>query len=74
MKLRNHLTFLLSQLILSVSCDVGMLFPRDSESRTVKLLDGIWKFKTDSSPSRNDSFSEAWWEKNLAEVRLLSQL
>nr|KAG5706847.1 hypothetical protein BaRGS_004182 [Batillaria attramentaria] len=39
-----------------VTCE-GMLYPRDSESRQVKVLDGMWNFLLDTSPSRDQSFT-----------------
>ncbi|XP_070205768.1 beta-glucuronidase-like [Littorina saxatilis] len=44
----------------------GMLYPRDSESRVVKNLDGIWNFRADKSPGRNHSFVEQWWKQPLS--------
>ncbi|KAK7497277.1 hypothetical protein BaRGS_00011571 [Batillaria attramentaria] len=44
-----------------------MLYPRDSESRQVKVLDGMWNFLLDTSPSRDQSFANQWWKRPLAE-------
>ncbi|XP_076452855.1 beta-glucuronidase-like [Babylonia areolata] len=44
----------------------GMLYPRDSESRLVKTLDGMWNFRADLSPSRNESFVDQWWTQPLS--------
>ncbi|KAK3755205.1 hypothetical protein RRG08_027464 [Elysia crispata] len=46
---------------------VGMLYPRDSESRESKLLDGIWHFRADMSPTRTKGFDEKWWKGSLLE-------
>lgn len=46
----------------------GMLYPQDSESRVVKTLDGMWRFRVDTSSSRNQSFVDQWWTRPLAEV------
>ncbi|XP_059154863.1 beta-glucuronidase-like [Physella acuta] len=51
----------------NVRCGVGMLYPQDSESRQSKLLDGIWHFRADFSPTRNQGFDEEWWKRPLAE-------
>lgn len=55
--------------VYNVHCGVGMLYPQDSESRQSKLLDGIWHFRADFSPTRNQGFDEEWWKRPLAEVR-----
>ncbi|KAI3373456.1 hypothetical protein L3Q82_022063 [Scortum barcoo] len=46
----------------------GMLFPRESPSREVKELSGLWVFRADKSPSRNQGFEGAWYKKRLAET------
>ena len=46
----------------------GILYPRDSESRVVKNLDGMWNFRADTSASRNQSFVDQWWMKPLSAV------
>nr|KAG5706849.1 hypothetical protein BaRGS_004184 [Batillaria attramentaria] len=43
-----------------VTCE-GMLYPRDSESRQVKVLDGMWNFLLDTSASRDQSFTNQWY-------------
>ena len=58
-------TYLSILLILTVDCN-GLLFPKDSPSRLVKSLDGVWHFRADFSPSRNAGFEEEWWKKPLA--------
>uniref|UniRef100_A0A8C5GUP4 Beta-glucuronidase n=1 Tax=Gouania willdenowi TaxID=441366 RepID=A0A8C5GUP4_GOUWI len=47
--------------------DSGMLFPRESASREVKELNGLWAFRADISPSRNQGFEEAWYKSRLIE-------
>ena len=59
---------LLSLATSSYGIGIGMLYPRDSESRQTKFLDGVWMFRTDTSSSRNDSFVNKWWEKELQAV------
>lgn len=49
--------------------DGGMLFPRESFSREVKELNGLWGFRADRSPKRNEGFERAWYKRPLAEVR-----
>lgn len=60
--------------VCSANCGHGMLYPRDSESRQTKLLDGVWQFRADTSPARNQGFQENWWTDRLLEVRILSSV
>lgn len=53
--------------------DSGMLFPRESSSREVKDLSGLWDFRADTSPSRNQGFERAWYKSRLAQVSGRSQ-
>ncbi|XP_077360838.1 beta-glucuronidase [Festucalex cinctus] len=46
----------------------GMLFPRESSSREVKDLSGLWSFRADESPNRNQGFEKAWYKSRLAET------
>ena len=43
----------------------GMLHPRESETRQVKSLDGMWDFRADISSS---GFEEMWYSMPLAQV------
>ncbi|KAK7087444.1 beta-glucuronidase-like [Littorina saxatilis] len=54
-----------SVLPVSALC-TGILYPRDSESRVVKDLDGMWNFRADTSSTRNQSFVDQWWMKPLS--------
>ena len=64
----------ISLLTLLWSCHVaavvsrGMLFPRESETRQVKSLDGMWDFRADIS---SVGFEEMWYSLPLAEVNVL---
>ncbi len=42
-----------------------MLFPRESETREVKNLSGIWRFKADYA---NTGYEECWQERTLADT------
>ena len=42
-----------------------LLYPRESESREVKILDGLWNFRADFSASRAAGFAEEWYSKPL---------
>lgn len=46
----------------------GMLFPRESPSRQIKDLDGLWSFRADTSQNRNAGFEEKWFLKYLVQV------
>nr|XP_057943998.1 beta-glucuronidase [Doryrhamphus excisus] len=46
----------------------GMLFPRESSSREVKDLSGLWSFRADMSPNRNQGFERAWYKRRLTET------
>lgn len=48
--------------------DAGVLFPRDTSSREVKELNGLWSFRADMSPNRNQGFERAWYKHRLEEV------
>ncbi|XP_050408987.1 beta-glucuronidase [Patella vulgata] len=43
----------------------GMLFPRDSESRQIRNLDGMWNFRIDTSSNRNQGFEQKWFSSPL---------
>lgn len=43
----------------------GMLYPRESETRQVKSLDGMWDFRADVS---SVGFEEMWYSLPLAQV------
>ena len=46
----------------------GMLFPRESESRQIQDLCGMWNFRADMSINRREGFDKQWYSKSLAEV------
>lgn len=48
--------------------DGGMLFPQESSFREVKELNGLWDFRADGSPNRNEGFEKAWYKRRLTEV------
>ena len=66
------LGLLIFRLIAAVVClgtARGLLYPRESESREVKVLDGLWQFRADFSPSRDEGFVNQWYSQPLATVR-----
>ncbi|XP_069082982.1 beta-glucuronidase [Pleurodeles waltl] len=46
----------------------GLLSPRESPSREVKELGGVWSFRADASASRNRGFEERWYRSPLRET------
>ena len=64
-------TFDVSSLNIFLKCYVmttfvqGMLHPRESETRQLKSLDGMWDFRADISSS---GFEEMWYSMPLAQV------
>lgn len=44
----------------------GMLFPRESETREIKLLDGIWDFKVENKTDL--ATEDMWYSRPLKEV------
>ena len=46
----------------------GMLYPRESESRQIQELNGMWKFRADMSPNRNAGMTENWFKQKLSQV------
>lgn len=67
-------TSIISLLTLLWRCHVaadlsqGMLFPRETETRQVKSLDGMWDFRADISFV---GFEEMWYSLPLAQVNFL---
>ena len=55
----------------AVGCE-GLLYPRESESREVKELNGVWHFRADFSPGRNAGFVEEWYKQPLPDVSVAS--
>ncbi|XP_066517633.1 beta-glucuronidase [Hoplias malabaricus] len=63
------LLLLLLLLVLSVCVNGGgMLYPRDSPSREIRELNGLWSFRADFSPDRNAGFTQAWYKQPLTET------
>ena len=60
---------LLIQLVIQ-SCSGlgGMLYPRESETRSIQSFDGMWNFKIDLSSNRNASFEHKWYNAPLSQV------
>jgi hypothetical protein len=46
----------------------GILYPRESESREVIPLDGIWKFRISPTEDQEKGFRNKWFSTNFEEV------
>ncbi|XP_043797314.1 beta-glucuronidase [Apis laboriosa] len=52
----------------------GMLYPRESESREVKSLDGMWDFVISPSGDTLKGYKEAWFADELSKVGKVMQM
>ncbi|XP_007429739.1 beta-glucuronidase [Python bivittatus] len=48
--------------------DGGMLYPRESSSRELKDLSGLWSFRADWSEQRDAGFVEQWYKRPLQQT------
>ncbi|XP_053563422.1 beta-glucuronidase isoform X2 [Bombina bombina] len=48
--------------------DGGMLYPRETPTRELKELNGIWSFRADKSPQRDEGFQQQWYKRPLRET------
>ncbi|XP_072034978.1 beta-glucuronidase-like isoform X2 [Amphiura filiformis] len=46
----------------------GMLYAKESESREVKELNGLWNFRADKSSARDEGFTQKWFMQSLAKT------
>uniref|UniRef100_A0A8D0G8W9 Beta-glucuronidase n=1 Tax=Sphenodon punctatus TaxID=8508 RepID=A0A8D0G8W9_SPHPU len=49
----------------ALALDVGMLYPRESPSRELKELSGLWSFRADFSERRDEGFVKQWYRAPL---------
>ena len=67
------LHILLPFLFLLKICNAG-LFPKESETREVKKLDGVWNFRTiPIDVDQNIGFTDKWYSKSLSLVNNFNQ-
>jgi len=52
----------------------GMLYPQESESRQIQLLDGMWNFRADRSDCRCEGLMQHWYLKPLFQVLFVHEL
>ena len=48
----------------------GMLYPRESESRQIQEMNGMWNFRADMSPTRDAGMTEGWFKQKLSQVKM----
>lgn len=53
---------------LCLSGSEGLLYPRESQSREVKIIDALWNFRADFSSGRDAGFVEEWYNQPLVMV------
>lgn len=70
-----YVIVLISLIIIQTFCSVqkfqpsdGMLYPRQSETREVVPLDGIWNFVHSPEHDLLAGFREKWYKKELKKV------
>ena len=49
----------------------GMLYAKESETREIKELNGLWNFRADKSDSRDAGFTQKWFMQSLAKVNFI---
>lgn len=47
----------------------GMLYPRESETREVRSLDGIWNFARSDQTNPTEGVRERWYQDDLAKKK-----
>ena len=50
------------------SLSAALLYPRESQYREVKELNGLWHFRADYSPDRKAGFDKKWYQQPLSKV------
>uniref|UniRef100_A0A6I8QND4 Glucuronidase beta n=1 Tax=Xenopus tropicalis TaxID=8364 RepID=A0A6I8QND4_XENTR len=60
--------FLLLHSCLAYTLNGGILYPRETPTRELKELSGIWSFRADKSPQRDKGFQEQWYKRPLGET------
>lgn len=46
----------------------GLLYPRESETRELKSLDGIWNFVKSNETAPTEGIREKWYKHDLSKV------
>uniref|UniRef100_A0A0C9RM89 GUSB protein n=1 Tax=Fopius arisanus TaxID=64838 RepID=A0A0C9RM89_9HYME len=50
----------------------GMLYPRESESREVRSLDGLWDFAVSPPGDSAKGIRDQWYQDNLSRVKIIN--
>lgn len=50
----------------------GFLYPRESETREVKSLDGIWNFIKSNESTPTEGIRDKWYLNDLSKVRYIT--
>ncbi|XP_072272210.1 beta-glucuronidase isoform X1 [Pyxicephalus adspersus] len=61
----SGLTLLLVSTGLTQAVTGGMLYPRETPTRELKELNGVWSFRADTSPGRDEGFAKQWYKSPL---------
>ncbi|XP_030386989.1 beta-glucuronidase-like isoform X1 [Scaptodrosophila lebanonensis] len=64
-----HVSLALIILNKDVSTSRGMLYPRDSETREVRSLDGMWNFVPSDETNPTQGIRDQWYKDDLNKVR-----
>lgn len=67
----HKLIVMLGIVCLVSDADAYHLYPRESESREVKLLNGVWKFRVCPQEDQDVGFREKWFAHPLDQVSAL---
>jgi hypothetical protein len=62
---------LVTKLMASLVAGGGMLYPRESESRIIHSLDGIWAFRLANESDSSVGHREGWYKQELRKVSVL---
>lgn len=62
---------LVMMLMASTVAGKGVLYPMDSESRSVYFLDGVWNFRPANESDPDVGHREGWYKQELKKVSVL---
>ena len=67
-----YIKYLISSIIVIKLCNAS-LYPRESETREVKSLNGVWNFRTIAiNGDQNIGFNDKWYSKPLQLVNVFN--
>lgn len=50
------------------TCTAALLYPRESETREIKSLDGLWNFVKSNDTTPTEGLREKWYLQDLSKV------